>query len=158
MISDSINNQSEYALFQVSVKSLIIDNGKLLTLYSSDGKYDFPGGRINGNEVEYDLELSLKREIEEELSKEFKFKINNFAFSSKRFYVKNNQRFDILVTFFDTTAVNRQIKLSDEHTSFELLTFSEIFKNPDKFVSEEEYRELKKYLSFFKKQYNNGRS
>ncbi len=155
---NSNSNSAEYALFQVSLKSLIINNDKLLTLYSPDGKYDFPGGRINSDEVNHDLEISLTREMEEELSEDFKFKINNFAFSSKRFYFKGGQRFDVLVIFFDATAINRKIKLSDEHSSFDWLNFSDVFKNPDKFVSKEEHDQLKQYLSFSKKQYNNVRS
>ncbi len=151
------DQSSNFALFQVSLKSLIIDGDKLLTLYSPDGKYDFPGGRINSDEIDDDFEQSLSREIEEELSVDFKFKINEFAFSSKRYYMKDGVKHHVLVVFFSASALNSNIKLSDEHSSYEWLSFSDIVKNPDKFVSDSEHKHLNNYLSLLKKQYNSDR-
>lgn len=49
---------SNYALFQISLKSLIIERGKLLVLITPTGYYDFPGGRINQNEEKKTLLIS----------------------------------------------------------------------------------------------------
>lgn len=150
-------NDSTYniALFQISLKSLIIKDHKILTLISKNGHYDFPGGRIDNNEIKEEFGVTLKRELAEELSANFKFKIGPFAFASKRVYRKDKSDFNVLALFFNITALNNEISLSDEHQSLEWLTISELLSNPDKFVSIDEFNHLKDYLIISKITYNN---
>ena len=52
--------------FPVSIKSIIIDDNKVLCLKNERNEWDFAGGKINFNE---DIEECLKREVKEEQGK-----------------------------------------------------------------------------------------
>ena len=139
---------NQHAYFQVSLKALIIKDKRVLTLISPDKKFDFPGGRISEEEVELDFRLTLEREIKEELSDNFKFEIGQPIFFSKRKYFKNSSQYNVIAIFFTTAATNSEISLSDEHESYRWMSFNELLKSAENFVSEDEYNKLKDYLTF----------
>lgn len=149
------NNTADIALFQISLKALIIKDQKVLTLISKDNFFDFPGGRINTNEVKLAFNTSLNRELNEELSKDFRFKIKQFAFASKRVFQKEKIDQPVIALFFNVTALNESINLSDEHQDYKWLKISELLAYPEKFVSVDEFNQLKNYLIISKKTYNN---
>ncbi len=149
------NTSSDIALFQISLKALIVKNQAVLTLISKDGFFDFPGGRINNDEIKMEFSASLNREISEELSENFKFRVENFAFAAKRVFRIDKSNNDVLALFFNVTALNEDIKLSDEHQEYQWLKVQDLLAQPERFVSIDEFNKLKDYLIIAKISYNN---
>lgn len=112
MIRMSLYN---FAYFQIAAKSIIKNNDDILILITSDGYYDFPGGRMDESEIDLSLHEVLTRELEEELGGNFKFNIGDVTFVSKRRYDKNNKDFRVLAIFFEVNYKGGEVKLSDEH-------------------------------------------
>src|SRR4051812_48882988 len=59
-----LNDSLKHPVFEVSVKALIYQDGKLLLAKDDSGKWDLPGGRLDEGE---DIEACLHREVLEEL-------------------------------------------------------------------------------------------
>ncbi len=134
-----------YAYFQIAAKAIVKKDDEILILLTSDGYYDFPGGRMDESEVNLSLNQVLSRELEEELGDSFKFDIGKIAFVAKRRYDKNNKDNRILATFFEVTYKDGDIVLSDEHASSKWVNPKSLLDNPEKFVSEDEYMQYKQY-------------
>ena len=103
----------------LAVKAFIVQEGKLLILRRSPdehhgGKWDFPGGRLEGAEPPYD---GLKREVMEEA---------NLSISvGKPIHVSHFSREDgyfLTFIFFLCTLEYGTIKLSHEHDAYEWVT------------------------------------
>lgn len=125
MIPTSADNQ----WYQVSLKLLLKnEKGECLVLKCRDDGsmsdyHDLPGGRIAA--VEKDLPLSeiIKREIAEELGTEFKYAlkstkpaaIGRHSYPSKRL----EQVVNLLLVLFEAEYIRGEIKISDEHQSYE---------------------------------------
>jgi len=138
----SLNN---FAYFQISTKALLNKDKEILLLITNDGYYDFPGGRMDKLEVDLDLEQILIRELQEELGKDLKFKINNLVFATKRHYDKNNLDQHVLALFFDVNYLTGNIQLSDEHSESQWMKPQSILNHPEKFMSQNEYIQFQNY-------------
>lgn len=134
-----------FAYFQVAAKAIVKRGDKILILITPDGHYDFPGGRMDESEVHLSLEDILKREVQEELGMEFVFDIKNLAFVSKREPGISKKEGRILATVFEVDYKSGKIDLSEEHTESRWIKPKSILGSPEKFASEDEYCQYKKY-------------
>ncbi len=57
--------------FYITLKAVIVDHGTVLLAQAHDGRWEFPGGRIDPGEELVPLHDILRREIREELGEEF---------------------------------------------------------------------------------------
>ena len=136
-----------FALFEVAAKALLWKDGKLLLLIGSqNGHYDFPGGRMDDSEKDLSLTDILAREIAEELGETIKFKVNDVAFVTKRYYQRDGKEHNILATYFNVDLISGDIVLSDEHTEFSWIDPKSILSHPENFITPDEYEQYKKYF------------
>jgi len=136
----------DYMYFQVSVKAIVKDGPKILLLETPDDYYDFPGGRIDETEKDLELHEVLKRELQEELGNNIKFTVGDIAFASKRRYTKNNKENRLIAIFYEVNYISGEIKLSEEHDTYRWIDPQSILNKPNKFMSEDEYANYKKYM------------
>ncbi len=137
----------EEALFYVGQKSLIEKDGKVLVLSNPLFGCDFPGGKIQEEEIKNPdgLMLSLKREVKEETGLEIEvldpvavwwFELSN---KNHRLYGKK-----VYIVLFKSKYISGEIKLSDEHNQFEWVDKN----NYQKFDNgSNSFSGLKKYFS-----------
>jgi len=137
---------SDFALYEIATKSLLWKEGKILLVIQPDGKYDFPGGRMDRSEMNLDLFKVLTREIDEELGATIKFKVRDFAFISKRYYKRDGIEHNILAIFFNVQYLSGEIKLSDEHIDFRWIDPKSIISSPELFVTPDEFKQYKSYF------------
>jgi len=107
---------------------------------------DFPGGRIEKNEVKLPIEALFKREIIEELGKDVKYKILGPAIQYRRYnrYTKMNA----LITAYEAKYLSGDIKLSSEHSKYEWID-PKTYNLKDKKINNKE--EGLAFESYFKK-------
>ena len=138
---------SNFALYEIATKSLIWKDKKILLVIQPDGKYDFPGGRMDKSEMSLDLFNVLTREIAEELGPKLKFRVRDFAFISKRYYKSNNVEHNILAIFFNIDYLSGTVQLSDEHIDSRWIEPKTALKHPELFVTKDEFMKYKEYFS-----------
>ena len=104
--------------FPVSIKSIIIDDNKVLCLKNERNEWDFPGGKINFKE---DIEDCLKREVKEETNLDIKnLKI------LKPFSLKFNDVPVFIVVYSAEISCDSSIFVSYEHYEYNFFSKSEI--------------------------------
>lgn len=110
-------------LFHIGIKAVILKDGKVLVLKDTrkyEG-FDLPGGKIDQDES---IEQALKRELGEELGEELG--LENFVQKELLYvyerpdYKKGN--IHLMLVFYKGEADITDIKLSEEHTSFEWIS------------------------------------
>lgn len=120
---------SKHVQFFVALKVVLRNaKGEILILKVPDssqmpGYYEFPGGRIEKSEVSLPFKEILKRETEEELGRNVKYKLEcspvavgrHFSFLD---YPRNKNRQDFLWVFFEAKYLGGEIKISDEHKDY----------------------------------------
>lgn len=117
-----MNKEIPNAFFQISLKVMLKnENGETLILgcpkeNSMCGYYDFPGGRIREDEVREDFLRIIKREVEEELGDQVKYRITEKPVAIGRHLYKEKCFFWII---FEAEYLGGEIKISDEHSSVE---------------------------------------
>jgi 8-oxo-dGTP pyrophosphatase MutT (NUDIX family) len=103
-------------LFYVTQKALIKKDGKILILLKKNGNVDFPGGKIQEDDMS--ITDSLKRETEEETG--LKIKVNK-PFHTWHFTLpqshKNSGR-KVFVIGYECDYVDGDITLSNEHGEY----------------------------------------
>jgi len=92
------------------------------------------------------FKTALEREIREELGSNIQLNINNISLVSKRQYNLDGKDHHVVAIYFDAAYLRGDIILSDEHERLQWLTPKELLQH-DKFVSQDEYDQLKKYLT-----------
>jgi 8-oxo-dGTP diphosphatase len=104
--------------FQVGVKGLICVEDSCLVLKSSQGFWDIPGGRIDGNET---IEQTLQRELREELSHigEYVMKDVVHAYRLSKNIIDDK---GLLLLFYKIETTPFKVVLSDEHQDFRWVT------------------------------------
>lgn len=138
------------ALFYVGQKALIEKDGKVLILFDPLFGLDFPGGKIQEDEVKNtnDLGISLRREVKEECNMDvevlnpidvwfFEFKNKNHKLYGKKVYV----------VLFKVKYLSGSLKLSDEHNKFEWVDEASYKKFKD---DSDSFSALEKYFSIQK--------
>ena len=104
--------------FPISIKSIIIDDNKVLCLKNERNEWDFPGGKINFKE---DIEDCLKREVKEETNLDIKnLKI------LKPFGLKFNDVPVFIIVYSAEISCDSSIVVSYEHSEYNFFSKSEI--------------------------------
>lgn len=137
---------NKHAIYQVSVKALIMDGDKLLVLHTPDGYIDFPGGRVSDGEQDLPWPDILQREISEELGLAFRTSVNRFAFATRRFYTHRGASHYVAVLYYRCDYTSGGIVLSDEHSRYEWLTPAELFALNSPFISDDEATQLRSFF------------
>ena len=129
---EEIDPKKRPHFFHISLK-VILENekGEILGLKCKDekgpldGYYDFPGGRIDSNELDVAYEDIIKREMIEEIGKdaiyEGKFLCPVSTGKFKYFSHKLQKDNCIFMLFFKAKYLGGNILVSDEHKGFEWL-------------------------------------
>ena len=104
--------------FPISIKSIIIDDNKVLCLKNERNEWDFPGGKINFNE---DIEECLIREVKEEVNLD----VNNLKIL-KPFTSKFNDVSVFIVVYSAEISCDSSISVSHEHSEYNFFSKSEI--------------------------------
>ncbi len=111
---------------QVSIKAIIIRDGKVLMVKDTKGLWELPGGRLKFGETP---EQALKREIQEELSLEITdiSPIKNvLTFCTN----KNDISKQYLVLFYECKVNDSVIKLDDESVTYEWVSLDKCIEYP----------------------------
>jgi 8-oxo-dGTP diphosphatase len=125
---------AEDKLFFVGQKAFIDKNGEILVLFTKDLKLDFPGGKIQQDEDNFDE--ALKREVREETGLEIEVK-NIFTRWSLEFSQGKNIGKQVYLVGFRCKYKSGEVKISEEHKEY-------------RWVNKDNYRELKSESDYFK--------
>jgi molecular chaperone GrpE len=124
-------------LFEVPVKAVLIKDNKILILKRSSkkdnryaGKYDLPGGAAEYGET---VPEAIKREIKEETNLEVEIgPVIQVSDSEKEYSLdeKGEKKMKVYIKGIRVIAYYKsgEVKLNDEHESFEWLTFDDAIK------------------------------
>ena len=137
---------AEYANYHVGQKLLLRKGDEVLFLkIPGHDVLDLPGGRIDDNENDKNLQSILEREIREELGVDVQYKLGPILFQYRRFVPQKN--FKVFITVHEAEYMGGNITLSDEHESYQWANPKERGFTENDFFSAEEYTAFKKYFS-----------
>lgn len=140
-----------YATFIISFKLILRKNNKVLILTESKtGFLDFPGGRIEQNEVNLPIKDLFKREVGEELGKNVKYKILGPAIQYRRY--DKIRKIYVLITAYEAKYLSGEIELSTEHDKYEWVDPRKYNLGKKKFNNNEERLAIEGYFKKAKKQ------
>jgi len=134
------------AVFQVSVKILLRNGNKVLLTRALEGDIDLPGGRIDVGEENMPFGDIILREVREELGESVKFRLGPVLFMHHMGYTEEEGW--VLNVVFDAEYISGDIKLSDEHRSYEWVD-RKLYKIPREDFppkDQEKYETFKKYF------------
>lgn len=132
-------------IYHVSMKVLLRDKDKVLLLYdSAENNLDLPGGRIDNTEKDIPLSEIIKREVQEELGMEIKYKLGSPAFQFRRYFQKENLH--VFITVYEAEFLSGEIKLSSEHGRYQWMNLKNLELEKISFFSEEEYSAFKNFF------------
>ena len=137
---------SKQAMFQISLK-VLMRNGNNILLTRGEGGIDLPGGRIDVGEENAPLKDAIFREIREELGEDVKFHLASVLFVHRLGYTKEKE--GIMNIVFDAEYLSGDIKLSDEHVSYEWVDGMSYEISRDDFYPEdqEKYEAFKNHFN-----------
>lgn len=139
----SIKKKQE--IYHVSMKVLLKDKDRALFLYDAiQNNFDLPGGRIDDTEQDVPLSEIIKREVEEELGTEIKYKLGNPVFQFRRYFKDDDLH--VFVTVYEAEFLSGEIKLSSEHGRYQWMNLKNLELEKISFFSKEEYSAFKNYL------------
>jgi 8-oxo-dGTP diphosphatase len=134
----------EHGLFQITQKAFIRRGNLLLVMKDrKSGEGDLPGGRMNQDEFFGDWNLSLKRELNEELGEEFCIELDPEIILVHKHRV-NLGNHPCLIFGYHATYQSGEIKISDEHEFFEWVDVKTY--RPETLFSEYMLEAVKLYL------------
>ena len=142
--------KSKQAMFQISVK-ILLRNGNKILLTRSKKDIDLPGGRIDVGEENMPFGDIIAREVREELGEDIKFRLGPILFIHHIGHTREEGW--ILNIVFDAEYVSGDIKLSEEHVSYEWVDGKSYEVSRDDFYPEDQ----EKYEAF-KNHFNSLRS
>lgn len=135
---------TEDKLFFVGQKAFIDKNDEVLILIDPKLGLDFPGGKIQEGEI--DFNEALKREVREETSLEIEigdpFVRWYFEFGSDH----RNTGKKVFLVGFKCKYISGDVKISNEHSNFKWINktnYQELYEDSDYF------RALEKYFSSY---------
>lgn len=143
--------------FNISLK-LILENekGEILGLKcvnegSLAGFYDFPGGRINSDELRVPHEEIIAREMQEEVGKEVKYEVDLRPVSTGK-YIYYSEKLGrencIFMIFFKAKYHGGEIRISEEHSGYKWLNLKSEFAS--KYFTGGFLDGMEKYLRYSK--------
>lgn len=102
-------------LFNVGVKSVIVNDDKVLVLQNTKGFWEVPGGRIDANES---IEEALRRELTEELPNITKLRPRQIL-DARRLHKDIKDDVSLVLVFYLVEAeFDGEPTLSHEHTAY----------------------------------------
>ncbi len=109
--------------YHVAMKAFVRNGDSILICHDAlQHKWDLPGGRIGIGEFDVPLEEILKREIEEELGSEIKWRCNGpvaiFRHRRPEISAEGKPEVRILMIGFEVDYLGGPIILSDEHSEY----------------------------------------
>ncbi|MBI3589130.1 MAG: NUDIX hydrolase [Candidatus Liptonbacteria bacterium] len=132
----------EDKLFCVGQKAFINKNGEVLVVNDPQLGLDFPGGKIE--EGEFDFNESMKREVREETGLEIEIGDPFFSWYFKYPLGSRNYGKEVYLVGFKCKYVSGEVKISDEHSSFKWVNknnYEVVKENSDYFRALEKYFE-----------------
>lgn len=137
----------KYHSFRLSFKAAIINKEKEILLIKRrendvhyPGGWEFPGGRVEIGEDPFE---GFKREVKEETN----LKINLIKPIKVKYFIRDDGQ-KILMTTFLCKALNKEIKLSDEHTEYAWLNL----EKAEKIIVKEFLSELNSLKEIYREQ------
>jgi len=118
LLSRFINFDSISEMFPVSVKSILIDDQRILLIKNERDEWDLPGGKIekNDNVIE-----TLIKEVKEELN----IIIDNYNILQAEKYLFRKQEI-IVVTYFSEITNEDPIILSFENIDYQFFSYDKL--------------------------------
>lgn len=118
LLSNFINFDSISERFPVSVKSILIDDQRVLLIKNERDEWDLPGGKIekNDNVIE-----TLIREVKEELN----ITIDNYNILQAKKYLFRKQEI-IVITYYSKITNDDPIKLSFENIEYQFFSYNKL--------------------------------
>ena len=118
---------------------------KYLLLHYGSGHWDFVKGHIEGKETEQE---TLRREAEEESGLADLKLISGFRHKISYFYKKDGKTVlkDVIFLLAQTSAAEKDVKLSFEHSEYEWLEFDDAVKKATYNSSKEVLKKAHKFL------------
>jgi 8-oxo-dGTP pyrophosphatase MutT (NUDIX family) len=118
LLSNFINFDSISERFPVSVKSILIDDQRVLLIKNERDEWDLPGGKIekNDNVIE-----TLIREVKEELN----ITIDNYTILLAKKYLFRKQEI-IVITYYSKITKDDPIKLSFENIEYQFFSYNKL--------------------------------
>ena len=118
LLSRFINFDSISEMFPVSVKSILIDDQRVLLIKNERDEWDLPGGKIekNDNVIE-----TLIKEVKEELN----ITIDNYNILQAQKYLFRKQEI-IVVTYFSEITNEDPIILSFENIDYQFFSYDKL--------------------------------
>ena len=105
-------------MFPVSVKSILIDDQRVLLLKNERDEWDLPGGKI---EKSYNVIETLIKEVKEELN----ITIDNYNILQVQKYLFRKQQI-IVVTYFSEITNEDPIILSFENIDYQFFSYDKL--------------------------------
>lgn len=134
-VVENKNMKKENDFYQVSLKILLKNKGKILALKSAKygsyaNYYDLPGGRIDTDEFETNFTEIINREVAEEIG-DVKFKYRQNPVATGRHLIpgsitSSGKDIHVMYLFFEAEYLSGEIKISDEHIGYEWFDLSKI--------------------------------
>jgi 8-oxo-dGTP pyrophosphatase MutT (NUDIX family) len=120
LLSRFINFDSISEMFPVSVKSILIDDQRVLLIKNERDEWDLPGGKIekNCNVIE-----TLIKEVKEELN----ITIDNYNILQAQKYLFRKQEI-IVVTYFSEITNEDPIILSFENIDYQFFSYDKLYE------------------------------
>ena len=131
----------EDKLFCVCQKAFINKGGEVLVLFDLQSELDFPGGKVQEGETNFDQ--SLKREVKEETGLEIE--VGDIFHRWYYEYLPGDYNYGKVsfMVVFECEYAGGEVKISNEHSRYEWVSKSNYRKlNNDS----EEFRALEKYF------------
>lgn len=149
--------KKKIAKFQVSLKVFIKDKeGRVLALQGKfkrlewQGMYDFPGGRIDVDEVAVPFEDIVRREVKEECG-DLKFTLSPGPVALGHFVIDadgETPEIQVLYVFFEAQLEGGEVTISDEHVGHRWFTDKELKDEAEKLFASGNLEGLKMYLKW----------
>lgn len=112
----------EIKQFEVSLKALLVRGGALLMLRQSNGKWEFPGGRIHVGEESSGPEQALERELAEELGPDVRFTIGDPVAAWILPWGGSRAGEHVFIVGYLCRYLSGDIRISDEHVDYRWVT------------------------------------
>ena len=118
LLSHFINFDSISEMFPVSVKSILIDDQRVLLIKNERDEWDLPGGKIDKND---NVIETLIKEVKEELN----IIIDNYNILQAQKYLFRKQEI-IVVTYFSEITNEDPIILSFENIDYQFFSYDKL--------------------------------
>ncbi len=113
--SENKSSLSKHGFFQITQKLFLRKGDELLILRDrKSGLGDLPGGRMNEDEFYQDWNLSMEREIEEELGSNVQIRVSPKPLFIHKHRV-NEGNFPCIIIAYHAEFLGGEIQLSEEH-------------------------------------------